>query len=104
MWSIVYLLLSVLPLLTDWKIITRTYRKLISSHEGQIQVVYFLSLSGYIAWHGRYSAYDYASFAAFMRHTFSEVQGVGCPVFQCDSCKNDMTIDDEALGKFIHVN
>lgn len=71
------------------------------SHELLIQIIF--SLPGYIAWHGRYSAYDYASFAAFMRHTFSEVQGVGCPVFQCDSCKNDMTIDDESLGKFIHV-
>lgn len=59
----------------------------------------FLICSGYIAWHGRYSAYDYGSFAAFMRHTFSEVTAVPCPVFKCDSCKNDMTIDDESIGE-----
>nr|XP_034305803.1 uncharacterized protein LOC105321045 isoform X1 [Crassostrea gigas] len=63
----------------------------------------FIHADGYIAWHGRYSAFDYASFAAFMRHTFSEVQGVGCPVFQCDSCKNDMTIDAEALEPVLQL-
>ena len=55
--------------------------------------------AGYIAWHGRYSAYDYAAFSAFMRCTFSEVLGVQCPVFKCDICKNDMTVDEESLGK-----
>ncbi|XP_048739977.2 uncharacterized protein LOC125654190 isoform X5 [Ostrea edulis] len=63
----------------------------------------FIHAEGYIAWHGRYSAYDYASYAAFMRHTFSEVQGVGCPAFQCDSCRNDMTIDDEALEPVLQL-
>lgn len=59
---------------------------------------------GYIAWHGRYSAYDYGSFAAFMRHTFSEVSAVPCPVFKCDNCKNDTSIDEEAIGKFNFYN
>ncbi|KAK7102883.1 hypothetical protein V1264_021041 [Littorina saxatilis] len=52
---------------------------------------------GYIAWHGRYSSYDYAAFSAFMRHTNSEVIRHPCPVFNCDCCKNDMTIDQEAI-------
>ncbi|XP_052779768.1 uncharacterized protein LOC128217013 isoform X4 [Mya arenaria] len=57
----------------------------------------FIHQEGYIAWHGRYSAYDYGSFAAFMRHTFSEVTAIPCPVFNCDSCKNDTSIDEEAI-------
>ena len=58
----------------------------------------FVCFSGYIAWHGRYSAYDYPAFSAFMRHTNSEVMRHPCPVFNCDCCKNDMSIDQEALG------
>ncbi|XP_046358181.2 uncharacterized protein LOC124136325 [Haliotis rufescens] len=58
----------------------------------------FLHPDGYIAWHGRYSAYDYASFSAFMRHTMSEVLHQPCPVYNCDCCKNDMTLDDELFN------
>ena len=63
----------------------------------------FSLLTGYIAWHGRYSAYDYGSYAAFMRHTFSEVGAVPCPVFKCDSCKNDTSVDDETVGKWVSI-
>ncbi|XP_067685414.1 uncharacterized protein [Haliotis asinina] len=58
----------------------------------------FLHPDGYIAWHGRYSAYDYSSFSAFMRHTMSEVLHQPCPIYNCDCCKNDMTLDDELFN------
>ncbi|XP_041347758.1 uncharacterized protein LOC121367568 [Gigantopelta aegis] len=55
----------------------------------------FIHPDGYIAWHGRYSAFDYASFTAFMRHTISEVVASPCPVYNCDCCQNDMAFDEE---------
>ncbi|KAK3102288.1 hypothetical protein FSP39_010226 [Pinctada imbricata] len=63
----------------------------------------FIHSDGYIAWHGRYSAYDYASFSGFMRCTASEVMGTQCPVFNCDICKNDMTIDEESLEPVLQL-
>ena len=36
-----------------------------------------------------------------MRHTFSEVAAIPCPVFKCDCCKNDTSVDDETVGKLV---
>ncbi|XP_055882729.1 uncharacterized protein LOC106055997 isoform X2 [Biomphalaria glabrata] len=54
----------------------------------------FIHPEGYIAWHGRYCAYDYPSFEAFMKHTLSEVLRQPCYVFHCDSCKGETTVDE----------
>jgi hypothetical protein len=60
----------------------------------------FIHSDGYIAWHGRYSAFDYAAFSAFMRHTNGEVLHHPCPVFNCDCCKNDMTVDHDTISTY----
>ncbi|GFR62047.1 fibronectin, partial [Elysia marginata] len=57
----------------------------------------FIHPDGHIAWHGRYCVFDYASFDAFMRHTLSEVMRQPCPVFNCDICKSDTTVDEDAM-------
>ncbi|XP_076447663.1 uncharacterized protein LOC143284653 isoform X3 [Babylonia areolata] len=61
----------------------------------------FIHPEGYISWHGRYSSFDYAAFSAFMRHTNSEVMRHPCPVFNCDCCKNDMTIEQDAVAALL---
>ncbi|XP_025107507.1 uncharacterized protein LOC112572161 isoform X5 [Pomacea canaliculata] len=58
----------------------------------------FIHPEGYISWHGRYSSFDYSSFSAFLRHTNSEVIQHPCPVFNCDCCKNDMSIDEDLIS------
>ncbi|KAL5013163.1 hypothetical protein ScPMuIL_007433 [Solemya velum] len=63
----------------------------------------FLHPEGYIAWHGRYSAFDYSSFGAFMRHTFSSVMNTPCPVFTCDCCQNDTSIDEDHIEPILHM-
>lgn len=60
-----------------------------------------ISCAGYISWHGRYSSFDYSSFSAFLRHTNSEVIQHPCPVFNCDCCKNDMSIDEDLICKLL---
>ncbi|XP_012935394.1 uncharacterized protein LOC101845075 isoform X2 [Aplysia californica] len=57
----------------------------------------FIHPDGHIAWHGRYCAFDYAAFDAFMRCTKSEVVRQPCPVFNCDLCKSDTTVDEDAM-------
>ncbi|CAC5396480.1 unnamed protein product [Mytilus coruscus] len=52
---------------------------------------------GYIAWHGRYRAYDYAGFSSFMQHTLSEVLNVPSPAYGYDAFKNNITLDDDAV-------
>ncbi|CAL1538548.1 unnamed protein product [Lymnaea stagnalis] len=54
----------------------------------------FIHPEGYIAWHGRYCAFDYPAFDAFMRHTVSEVLKQPCFVSNCDCCKGDTTVDE----------
>lgn len=64
-----------------------------------MKYLFWLCSTGYIAWHGRYRAYDYAGFSAFMQHTFSEVLNVPSPAYGYDAFKNDLTLDEEAIGK-----
>ncbi|CAG5124811.1 unnamed protein product [Candidula unifasciata] len=66
-----------------------------------VPTLLFMSPEGHIAWHGRYCAFDYSAFESFMRHVVSEVLKQPCPVFNCDSCKNDTTVDEDAVGKLL---
>ncbi|XP_033744669.1 uncharacterized protein LOC117330483 isoform X1 [Pecten maximus] len=68
-----------------------------------VPTLLFVHPEGYIAWHGRYSSFDYAAFSAFMRHTFCEVTGTACSVFKCDSCQNDLNIDDQTIEQVLQL-
>ncbi|XP_023933288.1 uncharacterized protein LOC106180596 isoform X1 [Lingula anatina] len=43
----------------------------------------------YIAWQGRFCAFEYESFENGMHHTFSEALGEACTVPGCELCKQD---------------
>lgn len=58
---------------------------------------------GYIAWHGRYRAYDYAGFSAFMQHTFSEVLNIPSPAYGYDAYKNDIALNEEAVESVLGI-
>ncbi|XP_063446523.1 uncharacterized protein LOC134726026 isoform X8 [Mytilus trossulus] len=58
---------------------------------------------GYIAWHGRYRAYDYAGFSSFMQHTLSEVLNVPSPAYGYDAFKNNITLDDDAVESVLRI-
>ncbi|ESO91438.1 hypothetical protein LOTGIDRAFT_153880 [Lottia gigantea] len=67
-----------------------------------VPTMFIIHPQGYMAWHGRYCAYDYTSFNGFMKHTLNEVIHQPCPVSNCDCCNNNMSIDEEALGFLAH--
>lgn len=65
-----------------------------------VPLIYIINRHCQIVWKGRYCSYDYASFDSFMNHTLSEVNGVHCPVTNCEICRNDNTIEKELNGIF----
>ena len=63
-----------------------------------VPTIAIVNKSGLIVWKGRYCAYDFASFEAFMNHTLSEVNKEMCPVTNCEICIADTSIERELAG------
>ena len=66
-----------------------------------VPTILVVNKEGLLAWKGRNCAYDYLTFENFLNHILSESLSTKCPIFGCENCKEDISIENEMSGSII---
>ena len=64
-----------------------------------VPTIAIVNKNGYIVWKGRYCAYEFGQYEAFLNHTVTcEVNNLNCPVTKCELCAADNSAEKELSG------